>query len=475
MSASTGLPVAPVAPVVPVARVAPESGWSWTRLLPLVALAFALFLVRAAWRERGPRIAIHAADGHGLRPGDALRYRGIDVGRVESLALDESAHEVVLEVRLARSASALARSGARFWIARPVLGVEGVRGLETALGARYLAVLPGASDAPFQREFTALEEPPLSEAEDAAALEIVLQADERGGLARGAPVLFRGIPIGTLVSVALADDATTVEARARIHPEHAELVRVDSRFYRTRGAELSFGLGGLELAVDSLQSLWLGGVALATPTHPGARASTGQRFELAAEAEDEWRTWRPALALGAAGFPDEAQVPERVWGRLSYDPRGWFQRSQARGGWLVRGQGELLGPADLLVLPEGAKPESAVLELGGERLTLAAAPVWSGGGLARRIHPGDGVRLPAGGPALGEPADVLLCADPVLAPMAVAATHLERDGLGWRVSPRIALDERWHGAVVLTRADGRWVGILLVAGAEGRIVPLPGG
>lgn len=453
----------------PVARVEPEPGARWTLLLPLLALALAAYLVRAAWRERGPRILVHAADGYGLEPGDALRHRGIAVGAVESVGLGPDAREVVLEVRLARSAQALACRGARFWVARPVLGVEGVRGLETALGARYLAVLPGPEGAPFQREFAALDEPPLFEAEDPAALEVVLRASARGGLARGAPVLYRGIPIGSLVSVALARDASAVEARARIRAQYAELVRADSCFYRAGGARLALGLEGLALSVDSLQALWLGGVALATPTHPGLRAPTGQPFELHEEPEEEWLAWRPALALGA--LPDEPRLPERVFARLTYEPRGWFARARARSGWLVRGAGELLGPADLLVAPEEAEPESAFLEFAGERLDLAAPPAWSGGGLARRAHAADAPR-PAAGPALVEPLDLLVCGDPALAPVAVSAAELARDGPDWRVSAQLALDERWHGAVALTRAEGRWVGLVLVSAGEARVVPV---
>jgi hypothetical protein len=459
---------------VPHARVEPERSARWTRLLPLFALLLAAYLVRAAWRERGPRLVIHAADGHGLEPGDALRHRGIEVGEVTAVGLAPDARGVVLEVRLARSARALARAGARFWIARPVLGVEGVRGLETALGGRHLGALPGPEGAPFQREFTALEEPPLSEAEDPAALEVVLRAGARGGLARGAPVLYRGIAIGTLVSVALADDASAVEARARIHARYAELVRVDSRFWRTGGARFDLGFAGLALSVESLQALWLGGVALSTPTHPGARASTGQGFELVEEPEPEWLGWRPALALGT--LPGAPQLPERVYARLTYEPSGWFARARARAGWLVRGAGELFGPADLLEAPAGAEPESVFLELAGERVALTAPPVWSADGLARRSDPADPAATaarPPSGPPLSEAEDLLLCADPALAPMAVGAADLVREGATWRIAARLPLDERWHGAVALTRAQGRWVGFVLVAAGEARLVPVP--
>jgi hypothetical protein len=254
-------------------------------------------------------------------------------------------------------------------------------------------------------------------------------------------------------------------------------VRVDSRFYRTRGAAFSLGLGGMELAVDSLQALWLGGVSLATPTHPGARAPTGQVFELAGEPEDEWLGWRPALAVGG-GLPErEAVLPELVWARLSWKPSGWLARARSRAGWLVREEGELLGPADLLVAPAEAVAGSAFLELSGERLALAGEPDWNEAGLARRAHPAP----PGAGQARARPparalpaaADLLLCADPALAPVAVVAAHLTRAEDGWSVAPLLSFDERWHGAAALAREDGAWVGILLVAGGRGRIVALP--
>lgn len=462
---------------LPVARVERRPGPGWTRLLPILAVLLALVLLREVWRERGPRITIHAADGHGLRPGDALRHRGIDVGEVESVALAPGGEAVALVVRLARSAEGLATSGARFWVARPVLGVEGVRGLETALGARYLAVLPGPAGGGPCRDFVALEEPPLFAAEDAGALEIVLRSDQRAGLARGAPVLYRGLPIGSLVSVGLASDASAVELRARIQASYAELVRADSRFWRTGGAELSFGLGGLELSIASAQALWLGGVALATPNQPGPRAVSGQRFELAPRAEEEWTRWRPALPVGRAWLDEAATLPTLAFARLTWEARGWFGRTRGRAGWLVDEGRAWLGPADVLAAPEEAEAGSAALELGGARLDLSQAPAWSDGVLARRAHAGfEGAATLA--PSLTRrllsgPEDLLLCADPALAPMAVAAEHLSLDGNAWRLAPRFAFDEGWHGALALARDDGAWVGLLLVEDGQGRITPLP--
>ena len=38
-----------------------------------------------AWGVRGPRILVRATNGHGVRAGDSLRYRGISVGETDEL------------------------------------------------------------------------------------------------------------------------------------------------------------------------------------------------------------------------------------------------------------------------------------------------------------------------------------------------------------------------------------------------------
>ena len=425
------------------AQVEREGGRRWTRILPVLALLLAAGLLREAWSTRGPRVVVRAADGHGLRPGDALRYRGIEVGKVESLELDDGTREVLVGVRLARSAGDLARRGARFWIARPILGIEGVRGLETALGARYLAVLPGNPDAPAQAEFVALEEPPLFESEDPDALEVVLQSSQRAGLVRGAPITYRGIPIGSLVSVALASDATAVEARARILAPYAELVRADSRFHRTRGADLSLGCAGS----SSVERSWAPGRRRAParrpapPARPPASASSSRRNPRSGEGAPPRRgrtSPRPSASGQLPGRRDVARAPA------------------LRGGWPVPRNGELVGPADSGV-PEGAE---------GGRAIPARRRGWLEGAPARRV-PGPPARPARGGRARSPRPGAPPCADPALTPMAVALPPAPSEGLSRSRPLRRALH-----AVAVARADGAWVGILLVTEARPD-VPVP--
>ena len=52
--------------------------------------------------------------------------------------------------------------------------------------------------------------------------------------------------------------------------------------------------------------------------------------------------------------------------------------------------------------------------------------------------------------------------------------RLVRNPIGMLTRSLLPLDERWHGAAVVARADGQWVGILLVEEGRGRIASLPG-
>ena len=115
-------------------------------LVPLAGALLAGALVYQSLDQRGIPVSVEFAEGHGLKPGDSLRYRGIVVGKVESVVLAEGLGGIDVQVRLMPEATDLARAGSRFWIVRPQLDLSGATGLDTLLGANYLAVLPGRGE-----------------------------------------------------------------------------------------------------------------------------------------------------------------------------------------------------------------------------------------------------------------------------------------------------------------------------------------
>lgn len=407
--------------------------------------------------------------GHGLKTGDALRYRGIVVGRVQDVRLAPDLQGVSASVRLLPSARDLARDGSRFWIVRPQVDLSGVTGLDTVVGARYLGVLPGAGK--FRERFTGLEEPPLTRL-DPGGLTIVLGTPGRGGLRAGAPVSYREVPVGTILAVDFSADASAVEASVYIQPEYSRLIRANARFWKTSGARLSAGLSGVSLDVHSLRDLLLGGVSFAVPPEPGPPAVSGQHFVLHDEPDESWLAWQPSLppGLGSAA-PQPLPRPAPVVLSWRYKTLLQLTRAGQRSGWALPIAGGWLGPADLLTSPAGALPDSVRMTLAGQSLPPPAAARLLAGPLA--VLPGTPAvvtwrqaRSPTG------PEDTWLLADPAVPLRFVAASRYRAQDGSWLIDPALPFTGDWHGACVLAQTDGALLGVLLIHPEHVRVAPL---
>lgn len=292
----------------PLAETVPAPGplrWlAWA--VPVAALVVAGLLTWQGISQRGPEIVITFQDGRGIRVGDAVLHRGVRVGAVEAVSVTEDLTGAHLRVRLTHDARALASEGSRFWIVRPELSLQRVTGLETLIGSRYVAVEPGEGQK--QTRFQGLEDIPLDVVLAESTLDIVLAARSRGSVEVGAPVYYREVRVGVITSIDFSQDRRRVEMRAGILPQHAHLVRDNSRFWESTGIGIDAGLFGFELQTGSLDTILAGGVGFATPTRAGEPVTDGHRFDLSARPEDSWLEWTPDLSPPAE-VPSDAVTP----------------------------------------------------------------------------------------------------------------------------------------------------------------------
>jgi hypothetical protein len=422
-------------------------------------------------------ITVQFLQGHGLAVGDPLKHRGIVVGEVTAVELNPNLTGVTVRLRLLESARHLARAGTQFWIERPKVSLTNSRGLDTIVGGRYLAVLPGPSDAEPQSEFEGLEIPAAEEERAEGGLEIVLASPRRHGLEIGAPVSYRGLAVGHVISVGLAADSSVVEARVYIQPSHKSLVRDNSRFWSMSGFDLDVGLTGVRLSAETLATIAAGGVAFATPNDPGKEVATGHRFSLHDKAEDSWSAWQPRMPLGNAAAP-HLSLPQPLRAALSWKEKKFgFTRQRQREGWVLPlDNSRLLGPANLLTIPGVALEQSATLELDGRELALSTANARTFGDLALLTVPADiqlssrwprekmrVPQLPEDGvlvPGWQEPSSIL------------AAAHLTAADGGWLVAAPVPIPADLHGATVVSSQDGHLLGMVVADNGRARIALL---
>jgi paraquat-inducible protein B len=264
-------------------------------LIPLGAAALCVWFVYRDYVATGPAISIYFHNAEGLEEGNTqVNYRGAQVGLVKSLELTEDQQQVKVKVRLVSSAKGLARAGSAFWIVRPEVKLGGISGLRTIISGEYIAVEPGGGSP--TNSFQGADKAPSPE--QPGSLHLLLLAPRMVSLREQTPILYRGIAVGEVLAFQLGKDAQEVIIQARIRPEYAPLVRVNSRFWNAGGIDFTFSLlRGLRLSAESPETLLAGGIEFASPPDLKEAASDGAAFVLHDKPEEAWKQWSPAIKL----------------------------------------------------------------------------------------------------------------------------------------------------------------------------------
>jgi paraquat-inducible protein B len=261
---------------------------------------FRLFANHEEATQKGEVITIKLDRADGLRTGTPIRFKGLDVGKVEGVDLSEDLQSVLLTARITEVPERIARVGSQFWVVKPELGLIKTSNLETLVTGQYIEVQPAPKNLGPQKNFVALTTVPET-AKQEAGLSLVLSAARRGSLKAGVPVTYREIAVGKVTGYELGETADRVLIHILIEPKYAPLVRSGTRFWNTSGFDFDVGLfKGATVRTESLETMIQGGVAFATPDgeRMGSPARPEQTFALFDKFEEEWLGWAPKINLG---------------------------------------------------------------------------------------------------------------------------------------------------------------------------------
>jgi paraquat-inducible protein B len=256
-------------------------------VIPIIAIAIGVWLAWDTLSKEGPTITITFETAEGLQAGQSqLKFRDITLGTVKRLDLSKDHAHVAVTVATTRQAEPLLTDQTVFWVVKPRLFAGNISGLDTLLSGSYIGMMPGAAEGKPQRAFTGREEPPVLQA-NIPGHTFSLKANRLGSISVGSPVYYRDLNVGEVLGWDIADMARSVTIHTFVRAPYDRYVTDDTRFWNASGVSLKIGGTGVELQLESLRALLLGGIAFTTPDEKsvGTMSADNHVFPLFASRE----------------------------------------------------------------------------------------------------------------------------------------------------------------------------------------------
>ena len=246
-------------------RIDRKSRLSLIWAIPVVTLIVGAWLTWSTISQRGPLITISFETAEGLQANQShVRHKDVDMGVVQKISLSPDLKRVQVTIRMNSEAQPLLTDGAQFWVVRPRFFAGSISGLQTLFSGSYLDLLPATEGGEQKRDFVGLENPPVLQS-DVPGRTFLLQANRIGSLNLGSPIMYRDLEVGEVLGWDVGEMARNITVHAFVRAPFDKYVRDNSRFWNASGASVQLGANGVQLHVESLRAIVLGGIAFQTP------------------------------------------------------------------------------------------------------------------------------------------------------------------------------------------------------------------
>ncbi|MFL5280425.1 MAG: intermembrane transport protein PqiB [Rhodopila sp.] len=228
------------------------------------ALLIGLWLAWDTFSKRGPTITITFDSGEGLQAGQShIKHKDVVLGLVTDVALSPDASHVTVTAEMTRKAEPFLTDQTRFWVVTPRLFAGQISGLDTLISGAYIELLPGPERGRLATSFTGLEMPPVLTS-NVSGRTFLLHAPHVGSVSIGSPVFFRDLNVGTVLGWDVGQMVEEVTIHAFVRAPYDSYVRDGSRFWNASGVSVKLGAQGVQVELESIKALLLGGVAFDT-------------------------------------------------------------------------------------------------------------------------------------------------------------------------------------------------------------------
>jgi len=230
---------------------------------------------------------------HGLKEGSIITLKGVKIGEVKSITLNDDA-TLNIKASIDKKYRSYFNSTTYLHISAFQAGVEGVKNPSTLLTGSKIELFVKERNAAFQNKFI-LHAQKLPKSFYKDGLRLHIEADKLAGLHIDSPIYYRQVEIGNVESFHLSDDASYVDVGIFIKKKYAYLVRKNSLFYSASGIGVDMSLFGIKVKTETLATIIKGGLVLITPDKFTQQADKNSSYTLHYKIDEDWLEYKPKI------------------------------------------------------------------------------------------------------------------------------------------------------------------------------------
>lgn len=234
-----------------------------TQIKPKNGDRFALHKNRDIAKQR-VAIELVMASAKDVRVGTRIMYRGEQIGSVHTIEnLDDSAR---LAVGILPEFRWLLIEDTQFWLVKSTLSLSGLTDTEALFGGNYFNVNVGSQseNKSARRQFIALDKAPAKHP-SAEGLQLTVISENGSEVSSGSPISYRGIVVGQVDNIELANDGEQVAINITIDEQYRHLVHDYTRFYHASGFTIKGNLTDFVVKTESADTVLTGGLSFYNP------------------------------------------------------------------------------------------------------------------------------------------------------------------------------------------------------------------
>ncbi|MCL9783121.1 MlaD family protein [Vibrio sp. S4M6] len=200
---------------------------------------------------RGIPISISLPENNKISTSGApIMYRGLQIGQITTLQLDNKKQHIVAHAAIEPAFSDMLNNNTHFILEEPRLSLYSLDNLTNLVKGNFLTIVPGKGTP--SRDFIAYRHNNVDMQKNDAVI-VHLTSEDAHGLDKGASILFKGLPVGSVANIKLVKDKVKLDLL--INKKYAHLIKSKSRFFISNGIHIDMTESGVAISAPPLKRL----------------------------------------------------------------------------------------------------------------------------------------------------------------------------------------------------------------------------